>query len=101
MRHSNSSRNSNRPIPTVSPTKNSLEYFCINRLQRLFSMERASRGGEKRTAVWASYHEEQGSDGAVAPPMCAHRLVLHHAAARQSCPPPSTPHGPPHPPLLT
>ncbi len=50
-------------------------------------MERASRGGEKRTAVWASYHEEQGSDGAVAPPMCAHRLVLHHGVAREWCTP--------------
>jgi len=50
-------------------------------------MERASRGGEKRTAVWASHHEERGSDGAVAPPMCAHRVVLHRCVVREWCSP--------------
>jgi len=50
-------------------------------------MERASRGGEKRTAVWASPHEERGSDGAVAPPMCAHRVVLHRCVVREWCHP--------------
>ena len=50
-------------------------------------MERPSRGGEKRTAVWASPHEERGSDGAVAPPMCDHRVVLHRCVVREWCHP--------------
>ena len=50
-------------------------------------MERPSRGGEKRTALWASPHEERGSDGAVAPPMCAHRVVLHRGVVREWCHP--------------
>ncbi len=50
-------------------------------------MERPSRGGEKRTAVWASHHEERGSDGAVAPPMCDHRVVLHRCVVREWCHP--------------
>ena len=32
-------------------------------------MEKPSRGGEKRTAVWALPHEERGSDDVVAPPV--------------------------------
>src|SRR2546428_6910259 len=40
-------------------------------------MEKPSRGGEKRTAVWASPHEERGSDDVVAPPVCGHRVVPH------------------------
>jgi len=50
-------------------------------------MERPSRGGEKRTAVWASHHEERGSDGAVAPPMRDHRVVLHRCVVREWCHP--------------
>src|SRR3989442_10094392 len=50
-------------------------------------MERPSRGGEKRTAVWASHHEERGSEGAVAPPMCDHRVVLHRCVVRAWCRP--------------
>jgi len=50
-------------------------------------MEKPSRGGEKRTAVWASHHEERGSDGAVAPPMCDHRVVLHRCVVREWCHP--------------
>src|SRR6266849_5721959 len=50
-------------------------------------MERPSRGGEKRTAAWASYHEERGSDGAIAPPMCDHRVVLHRCVVREWCTP--------------
>ena len=40
-------------------------------------MEKPSRGGEKRTAVWASHHEERGSDDVVAPPVGDHRVVPH------------------------
>src|SRR5207237_516093 len=40
-------------------------------------MEKPSRGGEKRIAVWASYPEEQGSDDVVAPPVCDHRVIPH------------------------
>src|SRR5712691_4410579 len=50
-------------------------------------MERPSRGGEKRTAAWASHHEERGSDGAMAPPRCAHRVVLHRCVVREWCTP--------------
>src|SRR2546428_713165 len=50
-------------------------------------MEKPSRGGEKRTAVWASHHEERGSDGAVSPPMCDHRVVLHRCVVREWCNP--------------
>ena len=50
-------------------------------------MEKPSRGGEKRTAVWPSQHEARGSDGAVAPPMCAHRVVLHRCVVRAWCHP--------------
>src|SRR5712691_6415012 len=50
-------------------------------------MEKPSRGGEKRTAVWASPHEERGSDGAVDPPMCDHRVVLHRCVVREWCNP--------------
>ena len=40
-------------------------------------MEKPSRGGEKRTAVWAAHHEERGSDDVVALPVCDHRVVPH------------------------
>src|SRR6266852_8328523 len=50
-------------------------------------MEKPSRGGEKRTAVWASHHEERGSDGAVSPPMCDHRVILHRCVVREWCNP--------------
>jgi hypothetical protein len=50
-------------------------------------MGRPSRCGEKRTAVWPSQHEKRGSDGAVSPPMCDHRVVLHHCVVREWCNP--------------
>jgi hypothetical protein len=50
-------------------------------------MERPSRCGEKRTTVWPSPYEERGSEGAVAPPMCDHRVVLHHCVVREWCHP--------------
>src|SRR6266568_5968717 len=37
-------------------------------LHRSSSMEKPSRGGEKRTAVWASHPEDRGSDDVIAPP---------------------------------
>jgi len=40
-------------------------------------MEKPSRGGEKRTALWASTHEERGSDDVVAPPVGDRRVVPH------------------------
>src|SRR5918912_1519694 len=39
-------------------------------------MGKPSRGGEKRTAVWASHHEERGSDDVVAPPYATTGLSL-------------------------
>ena len=47
----------------------------INSLHRPSSMEKPSRGGEKRTAVWAAHPEERGSEDVVAPPVCDHRGV--------------------------
>src|SRR5262249_11908034 len=38
-------------------------------------MEKPSRGGEKRTAVWASPPEKRGSDHVVAPPVCDNSVV--------------------------
>ncbi len=40
-------------------------------------MEKPSRGGEKRIAVWALHPEERGSDEVVAPPVCDHRGIPH------------------------
>src|SRR5262249_43986062 len=56
--------------------------FVINRLYRSSGLERPSRGGEKRTTLCASHHEERGNDGAVAPPMCDHRVGCHRCVVR-------------------
>jgi hypothetical protein len=40
-------------------------------------MEKPSRGGEKRTAVWASHPEERGSNDVVAPPVGTPRVGPH------------------------
>ena len=37
--------------------------------------------------MWPSHDEERGSEGPVAPPLCAHRVVLHHCVVRAWCPP--------------
>ena len=50
-------------------------------------MEKPARGGEKRTAVWASHHEERGSDDVVAPPVCDHRVVPHRWEVFDRCNP--------------
>ena len=50
-------------------------------------MEKPSRGGEKRTAVWASHHEERGSDEVVAPPVCDPRVVPHRWVVCDRCNP--------------
>ena len=50
-------------------------------------MGKASRGGEQRTAVWASHHEERCSDGVVAPPVCDHRVVPHRWVVFDRCNP--------------
>src|SRR6266446_7540575 len=50
-------------------------------------MEKPSRGGEKRTAVWASHPEERGSDDVVAPPVCDHRVVPHRWVVCDRCNP--------------
>ena len=50
-------------------------------------MEKPSRGGEKRTAVWASPHEERGSDDVVAPPVGDHRVVPHRWVVFDRCNP--------------
>src|SRR5438552_1933473 len=48
-------------------------------------MERPSRCGEKRTAVWPSHHEERGSDGAVSPHVCGHRVVPDRGVVPDRC----------------
>ena len=50
-------------------------------------MAKPSRGGEKRTAVWASHHEERGSDDVVAPPVGAPRVVPHRWGVFDRCNP--------------
>ena len=40
-------------------------------------MEKPSRGGEKRTALWASHPEERGSNDIIAPAVCDPRVVPH------------------------
>jgi hypothetical protein len=50
-------------------------------------MEKPSRGGEKRTAVWASPHEERGSDDVVAPPVGDHKVVPHRWGVFDRCNP--------------
>src|SRR6266516_7214092 len=50
-------------------------------------MEKPSRGGEKRTAVWASHPEERGSDEVVAPAVCDHRVVPHRWVVCDRCNP--------------
>ena len=50
-------------------------------------MEKPSRGGEKRTAVWASPHEERGSDDVVAPPVGDPRVVPHRWGVFDRCNP--------------
>src|SRR5262249_56253207 len=42
-------------------------YCHINSFRRVSSGARPEHGGENRTAVWASHHEELCSDGIVAP----------------------------------
>src|SRR5262245_17675690 len=59
-------------------------------------MEKPSRGGEKRTAVWASHPEERGSDDVVAPPVCDHRVV----PPRWGCLSGATPRGQPRTPAM-
>jgi len=50
-------------------------------------MEKPSRGGDKRTAVWASPHEARGSDAVVAPPVGDPRVVPHHWVGFDRCNP--------------
>ena len=50
-------------------------------------MEKPSRGGEKRIAVWASHPEERGSDDVVAPPVGDHRVVPHRWGGCDRCTP--------------
>ena len=71
------------PMPPVASAQNHRGCFCIKRFHRSSRMGRPSRGGEKRAALCASPHEERGSDGAVAPPMCAPRVGRHRCVVRE------------------
>ena len=55
--------------------------FFVHGLQRASSLERASRGGAKRTTLCAVHHEERESDGAAAPPRGDHRVHFHRCVA--------------------
>src|SRR5262245_55747512 len=59
-------------------------------------MEKPSRGGEKRTAAWASHPKERESDDVVAPPVCDHRVVPHRWVVFDR----STPRGQPRTPAM-
>ena len=50
-------------------------------------MARPERGGEKRTAMWASHHEELCSDGVVSPHVCDPMVVPHRWVVREWCNP--------------
>ena len=60
--------------------------FYINSIHTSSSMEKPSRGGEKRSASWASHPEERRSEDIVAPSVCdqwgvPHRWVGLHRGA--------------------
>ena len=50
-------------------------------------MKKPLRGGKKRAAVWASPHEERGSDDVVAPPVGDPRVVPHRWVVFARCNP--------------
>jgi len=74
-------------IPTVCSLEIPLEYCHINSFQREPSVARPERGGEKRTAMWASHHEELCSDGVVSPHVCDPMVVPHRWVVREWCNP--------------
>jgi hypothetical protein len=59
----------------------------IRSVCQVSSVARPEPGGEKRTAVWTSRPEDLGSDGGVAPPVCAHRVVPHRWVVCDRCNP--------------
>src|SRR5712691_12803093 len=60
----------------------------INRFRRASRVARPSQGGEKRTAGWASRHEDLVSDGVVAPHVGDHMVVPDRGVVRARCNPP-------------
>ena len=74
------------PMPFLLIPRSLLRGGFIS-LHRSSSIAKPSRGGEKRTAVWASHHEERCSDGGVAPPVCAPRVVPHRWVVFDRCNP--------------
>ena len=59
-------------------------------------MEKPSRGGEKRTAVWASHPEDRGSDEVIAPPY----VTTGWSRIAGSCVSGATPRGQPRMPAM-
>jgi hypothetical protein len=53
-------------------------------------MARPSQGGENRTAVEASRHEDLVSEGGVAPPVCTHLVVPERGMVLARCNPPGS-----------
>ena len=64
-----------------------LWYCYINGFQRSTSVARPERGGEKRTAVWASRHEERCSAGGVSPHVCDPMVVPKRSVVHDWCNP--------------
>ena len=60
-------------------------YCHINSFRRVSSGARPEHGGENRTAVWASHHEELCSDGIVAPHGFAPLVGPHLGVALERC----------------
>src|SRR5262245_57162667 len=60
-------------------------YCHINSFRRVSSGARPEHGGENRTAVWASHHEELCSDGIVAPHGFAPLVGPHLGVALEWC----------------
>src|SRR5712691_3131661 len=62
----------------------------LNRFRRASRVARPSQGGEKRTAGWASRHEDLVNDGVVAPHVFDHMVVPDRGVVRARCNPPGS-----------
>ena len=65
-------------------------HCSINRFRRASRVARPSQGGEKRTAGWASRHEDLVNDGVVAPHVFDHMVVPDRGVVRARCNPPGS-----------
>jgi hypothetical protein len=65
-------------------------HCSINRFRRASRVARPSQGGEKRTAGWASRHEDLVSDGVVAAHVFDHMVVPDRGVVLARCSPPGS-----------